>query len=72
MPISSPESGEMPSARTLGKSLQYERHQRPGLGHTVFGEIFRGMEVVDKIVATARDHCDNPLQPMTMTMTVEQ
>ena len=45
-----------------------------GLGwvYTVFGEIFRGMEVVDKIVATARDHCDNPLQPMTMTMTVEQ
>ena len=30
MPIFSPESGEMPSARTLGKSLQYERHRRPG------------------------------------------
>ena len=40
--------------------------------YTVFGEIFQGMEVVDKIVATARDHYDNPLQPMTMTMTVEQ
>ena len=43
-----------------------------GWAYTVFGEIFRGMEVVDKIVATARDHYDNPLQPMTMTMTVEQ
>ena len=30
MPIFPPESGEMPSARTLGKSLQYERHQRSG------------------------------------------
>ena len=36
--------------------------------YTVFGEVFRGMEVVDKIVAVARDDNDNPLQPMTMTV----
>ena len=29
--------------------------------YTVFGKIFRGMEVVDKIVAAARDEADNPL-----------
>jgi peptidyl-prolyl cis-trans isomerase B (cyclophilin B) len=40
--------------------------------YTVFGEVFRGMEVVDKIVAAARDEADNPLQPITMTMTVKE
>ena len=40
--------------------------------YTVFGEVFRGMEVVDKIVAAPRDECDNPLEPMTMTMTVKE
>ena len=40
--------------------------------YTVFGEIFQGTEVVDKIIATARDDNDNPLEPMPMTMTVEQ
>ena len=30
--------------------------------YTVFGEVFRGMEVVDKIVAAPRDEFDNPLQ----------
>ena len=38
--------------------------------YTVFGEVFRGMEVVDKIVAAARDEFDNPLKPITMTMTM--
>ena len=38
----------------------------------VFGEVFRGMEVVDKIVAAARDEFDNPLKPITMTMTVKE
>jgi cyclophilin family peptidyl-prolyl cis-trans isomerase len=32
--------------------------------YTVFGKVFRGMDVVDKIVAAARDEVDNPLQPM--------
>jgi peptidyl-prolyl cis-trans isomerase B (cyclophilin B) len=30
------------------------------------------MEVVDKIVAAARDEFDNPLEPITMTMTVKE
>ena len=40
--------------------------------YTVFGEVFRGMDVVDKIVSAARDDRDNPLQPITMTMTVKE
>jgi peptidyl-prolyl cis-trans isomerase B (cyclophilin B) len=35
--------------------------------YTVFGEVFRGMEVVDKIAAP-RDEFDNPLTPITMTV----
>jgi hypothetical protein len=30
------------------------------------------MEVVDKIVAAARDEFDNPLRPITVTMTVKE
>jgi peptidyl-prolyl cis-trans isomerase B (cyclophilin B) len=40
--------------------------------YTVFGEVFRGMEVVDKIVAAPRDEFDNPLTPIPMTMTVKE
>jgi peptidyl-prolyl cis-trans isomerase B (cyclophilin B) len=40
--------------------------------YTVFGEVFRGMEVVDKIVASPRDDRDNPLEPITMTVTVKE
>jgi peptidyl-prolyl cis-trans isomerase B (cyclophilin B) len=39
--------------------------------YTVFGEIFRGIEVLDKIVAAPRDAADNPLEPITMTVTKE-
>jgi peptidyl-prolyl cis-trans isomerase B (cyclophilin B) len=40
--------------------------------YTVFGEVFRGMEVVDKIVAAPRDERDNPLEPITVTVTVKE
>ena len=40
--------------------------------YTVFGEVFRGMEVVDKIVAAARDEFDNPLESIEMKMTVKE
>ena len=40
--------------------------------YTMFGEIFRGIEVLDKIVAAARDAADNPLEPITMTVTVKE
>jgi peptidyl-prolyl cis-trans isomerase B (cyclophilin B) len=40
--------------------------------YTVFGEIIRGLEVADKIVALERDERDNPLQPVEMTITVKE
>jgi peptidyl-prolyl cis-trans isomerase B (cyclophilin B) len=40
--------------------------------YTVFGEVFRGMEVVDKIVAVPRDEFDNPLQAIPMTLKVKE
>ena len=36
--------------------------------YTVLGEVFRSMEVIDKIVAATRDNYDNPLEPMTVTV----
>jgi hypothetical protein len=30
------------------------------------------MDVVDKIVASPRDEFDNPLKPVTMTLTVKE
>jgi len=40
--------------------------------YTVFGEVFRGMDVVDNIVAAPRDEFDNPLKPIPMKMTVKE
>lgn len=40
--------------------------------YTVFGEVFRGIDVIDKIVAAARDQADNPLEPITMTVRVKE
>jgi peptidyl-prolyl cis-trans isomerase B (cyclophilin B) len=40
--------------------------------YTVFGEVFRGVEILDKIVALPRDERDNPLDPPTMTVTVKE
>jgi len=40
--------------------------------YTVFGEVFRGLDVIDKIVAAARDQADNPLEPITMKVTVKE
>jgi cyclophilin family peptidyl-prolyl cis-trans isomerase len=39
--------------------------------YTAFGEVVEGMDVADKVVAEARDRNDNPLSPMTMTITLE-
>ncbi len=38
--------------------------------YSVFGKVMRGMDVVDKIVAVPRDEKNNPLDPVTMTVTV--
>jgi len=40
--------------------------------YTVYGEVIRGMEVADKIVALPRDDRDNPLEPVTMKITVKE
>jgi peptidyl-prolyl cis-trans isomerase B (cyclophilin B) len=38
----------------------------------VFGEVFRGIDIVDKIVGAPRDERDNPLDPIRITMTVKE
>jgi peptidyl-prolyl cis-trans isomerase B (cyclophilin B) len=40
--------------------------------YTVFGEVFRGLDVIDKIVAAARDQADNPIEPITMMIRVKE
>jgi len=40
--------------------------------YTVFGEIYRGLDVIDKIVNLPRDEQDNPLEPVEMTITVKE
>ena len=40
--------------------------------YTVFGEVSSGMETVDRIVNAPRDGNDNPLDPITMTVTVHE
>lgn len=40
--------------------------------YTVFGEVYRGIDVIDKIVAAARDERDNPLDPIPMTVRVKE
>jgi peptidyl-prolyl cis-trans isomerase B (cyclophilin B) len=38
--------------------------------YTVFGEIFRGLDILDHIAAVERDERDNPLAPIAMKITV--
>ena len=40
--------------------------------YSVFGEILRGMDVLDKIVAVPRDEYDNPLEPVVIKITVKE
>lgn len=40
--------------------------------YTVFGKVVKGMDVVDRIAEVQRDEMDNPLEPVTMTITVEE
>ncbi|RMF08095.1 MAG: peptidylprolyl isomerase, partial [Candidatus Neomarinimicrobiota bacterium] len=44
----------------------------PRLDHnyTVFGQVIRGMDVVDHIVSVPRDERDNPLDPIPMTVKI--
>ena len=38
--------------------------------YTVFGEVIEGMDVADKIVNVERDGMDNPLEKVTMKLTI--
>ncbi len=40
--------------------------------YSVFGEIFRGIEIIDLIAKVARDERDNPLEPIEMKVTVKE
>lgn len=39
--------------------------------YTAFGKVMKGMNVVDQIVEQPRDERDNPLEPVTMAIRVE-
>ncbi len=38
--------------------------------YTVFGKVIKGMDVVDKIVGAPRDGGDNPLEPISMKISI--
>ncbi len=38
--------------------------------YTVFGKVIKGMDVVDKIVSAPRDGGDNPLEPISMKISI--
>jgi peptidyl-prolyl cis-trans isomerase B (cyclophilin B) len=38
--------------------------------YTAFGEVTKGMDIVDKIVAVPRDERDNPLERIEMTVKI--
>lgn len=40
--------------------------------YTVFGKVIKGLEVLDKIAAVAKDPNDRPLEDVRMTVTVEE
>ncbi len=40
--------------------------------YTVFGQVIRGLDVLDKIVALPRDENDNPLEPVTIKVTAKE
>jgi hypothetical protein len=44
----------------------------PNCHYPVLGAAFRGLDVIDKIVAAARDERDIPLEPIAMKVTVKE
>jgi peptidyl-prolyl cis-trans isomerase B (cyclophilin B) len=39
--------------------------------YTAFGKVTKGMDVADKIVSAQRDRNDNPLEPISMKVTIK-
>ncbi len=39
--------------------------------YTAFGKVTKGMAVADKIVSAPRDERDNPLEPISMKITIK-
>jgi cyclophilin family peptidyl-prolyl cis-trans isomerase len=54
----------------LTSRARHLRHNRRSQNrrYTAFGEVFRGIDVVDKIVAAPRDEYNNPLKPIPLTV----
>lgn len=53
----------------------YIVHDKNGLARlddkfTVFGQVFKGMDVVDKIVSVKKDSTDTPLSPITLDVNI--
>ncbi len=40
--------------------------------YTVVGQVIRGLDVIDKIIAVPRDDSDNPLEPIPMKVTISE
>lgn len=58
-----------PEKRSSGSQFYICLEDLPQLdrgGYTVFGQVVRGMEVVDRIGAVQRDARDNPINPVVM------
>ncbi len=58
-----------PEKRSSGSQFYICLEDLPQLdrgGYTVFGQVVRGMEVVDRIAAVKRDARDNPINPVIM------
>jgi peptidyl-prolyl cis-trans isomerase B (cyclophilin B) len=50
--------------RELGGTVHLDGGYVHGYGHTVFGQVFEGLEVVDAIANTSKDSRDRPLTPV--------
>ncbi|MDR1565641.1 MAG: peptidylprolyl isomerase [Oscillospiraceae bacterium] len=50
--------------RELGGTVHLDGGYIHGYGHTVFGQVFEGLEVVDAIANTPKDSRDRPLTPI--------
>lgn len=53
------------------ETLDISAHS-PNRPYTISGEMLRGIQIIDRIVAAARDQADNALEPITMTVTVKE